>query len=236
MPSPRLVVALDVPDPARAASLVARLAPLDVLFKIGYEAFYGYGAAIGEVLATHGAGYALDLKLHDIPRTVEAAIRAVVRPGVRLLTVHALGGASMLEAAVRAAEERAAELSIAAPQVFAVTVLTSLGGEDLGELGLSGGPGENATRLAALARDARCAGVVCSVREVEELKSFFGAEFGTFCPGIRPSGSAHGDQKRAATPRDAREAGADYAVVGRPIVEDADPVGAARAILAELRG
>jgi orotidine-5'-phosphate decarboxylase len=236
MPPPRLVVALDVPSPARAVSLVERLAPLGVLFKIGYEAFYGYGDEIRTALASHEADYALDLKLHDIPRTVEAAVRAVVRPGVRLLTVHALGGAAMLEAAVKSAEERAAELAIPAPRVFAVTVLTSIGPEDLGELGLAGGPGENATRLAALARDARCAGVVCSVREVSDLKSYFGAEFGTFCPGIRPAGSAHGDQKRAATPRDAREAGADYAVVGRPIVDDADPPAAARAILAELQG
>jgi orotidine-5'-phosphate decarboxylase len=236
MPLPRLVVALDVPSPARAAALIAELAPLGVLFKIGYEAFYGYGDEVREALASHDAGYALDLKLHDIPRTVEAAVRAVVRPGVRLMTVHALGGAAMLEAAVGAAEERAAELGIEPPGIFAVTVLTSIGAEDLGELGLIGGPGENAIRLAALARDARCRGVVCSAREAPDLKSYFGVEFETFCPGIRPAGSAHGDQKRAATPREAREAGVDYAVVGRPITGDADPLGAARAILAELQG
>lgn len=236
MPAPRLVVALDVPDAPRATSLVETLAPLGVLFKVGYEAFYGYGDTIRAALASREAGYALDLKLHDIPRTVEAAVRAVVRPGVRLLTVHALGGAQMLEYAVNAAQERAAELAIPAPDVYAVTILTSIGAADLGELGLTGGPGENAIRLAALARDARCAGVVCSVREVADLKAYFGTEFGTFCPGIRPGGSAHGDQKRAATPREAREAGADYAVVGRPIVEDADPLGAARAILSELQG
>jgi orotidine-5'-phosphate decarboxylase len=234
MSVPRLVVALDVPDPARAVSLVRTLAPLGVLFKIGYEAFYGYADTILAALAKHEAGYALDLKLHDIPNTVHAAVRAVVRPGVRIMTVHALGGATMLERAVEAARERAAELAIPVPEIYAVTILTSIGAEELGELGLSGGPGENAIRLAALARDARCRGVVCSVREVPSLKSFFGTEFGTFCPGIRPSGSAHGDQKRAATPREAREAGADYVVVGRPIVGDADPLGAARAILAEL--
>jgi orotidine-5'-phosphate decarboxylase len=236
MPVPRLVVALDVPDSAWAATLVERLAPLGVLFKIGYEAFYGYGDAIRGALGAHGADYALDLKLHDIPRTVHAAVREVVRPGVALMTVHALGGAPMLEAAVEAAGERAAELGIPVPAIYAVTVLTSIGAEELGELGLSGGPGENAIRLAALARDARCAGVVCSVREVGDLKAFFGTEFGTFCPGIRPAGTSHGDQKRAATPREAREAGADYAVVGRPIVDDADPVNAARAILADLAG
>jgi orotidine-5'-phosphate decarboxylase len=236
MPTSRLVVALDVPDPSRAASLVERLSPLGVLFKVGYEAFYAYGAEVKNALRSFDAAYALDLKLHDIPRTVDAAVRAITEPGVRLLTVHALGGAAMMEAAVRAAQERAAELAIPAPEVYAVTVLTSLAAEDLGELGLLGGPGENATRLAALARDARCAGVVCSVREVADIKAFFGSEFGTFCPGIRPLGSAHGDQKRAATPREAREAGADYVVVGRPIVDDADPVGAARAILDELAG
>ncbi|MEO7039319.1 MAG: orotidine-5'-phosphate decarboxylase [Candidatus Elarobacter sp.] len=236
MPAPRLVVALDVPNPARAATLVELLAPLGVLFKIGYEAFYGYGGELREALAGHGADYALDLKLHDIPRSVDAAVRAVVCPGVRLMTVHALGGAAMMEAAVGAADERARELGIPTPEIYAVTILTSIGAEELGELGLAGGTGENAIRLAALARDARCAGVVCSAREVADLSSYFGAEFGTFCPGIRPAGSAHGDQKRAATPRDAREAGAHYAVVGRPIVEDADPLNATRAILAELAG
>jgi orotidine-5'-phosphate decarboxylase len=236
MPVPKLVVALDVPSSARAVSLVERLAPLGVLFKVGYEAFYGYGDAICEALAAHGAQYALDLKFHDIPRSVHAAVRSVVKPGVRLLTVHALGGAQMLDSAVDAARERAAELGIQPPDIYAVTILTSIGSEDLGELGLIGGPGENATRLAALARDARCAGVVCSVREVADLRAFFGSAFGTFCPGIRPAGTAHGDQKRAATPREAREAGADFAVVGRPIVDDADPVGAARAILLELEG
>lgn len=236
MPTPRLVVALDVPDPARAMALVEQLAPLNILFKIGYESFYGYVDPIREALAARNADYVLDLKLHDIPRTVHAAVRAVVKPGMRLLTVHALGGAQMLDAAVDAAGERAAELGIPVPGIYAVTILTSIGAEDLGELGLIGGPGENATRLAALARDARCAGVVCSVREVTDLRAYFGSEFGTLCPGIRPAGSGHGDQKRAATPREAREAGADYVVVGRPIVDDADPVNAARAILAELAG
>jgi len=125
MPPSRLVVALDVPDSARAASLVELLAPLGVLFKVGYEAYYAFGPAIKNTLRARDAGYALDLKLHDIPRTVEAAVRAIVEPGVRLITVHALGGAAMLEAAVRAAEERAAEWSMPIPDIYAVTVLTS---------------------------------------------------------------------------------------------------------------
>lgn len=230
----RLVVALDVPTFERAERLIASLGGLDVMYKVGFEAYFAYGPALVGWLEKQGAAYVLDLKLHDIPRTVHAAVRAVTRPGVALLTVHALGGAGMLEAAVEAAEERAAELGIDPPGILAVTILTSVGAEDLNELGLQGGPGENAIRLGALARDARCAGVVCSVAEVAELKGFFGSEFLTLCPGIRPRGNAHGDQKRVATPREAQLAGADYIVVGRPIVDDAKPADAARAILDEL--
>jgi orotidine-5'-phosphate decarboxylase len=230
----RLVVALDVPTLAGAQRLIGMLTGIDVMFKVGYEAFYGYGPALVELLEARKAAYMLDLKLHDIPHTVHSGVRALVRPGVELLTVHALGGAEMLAAAAEAAEERAAELGIPAPKVLAITILTSIGAEDMNELGLQGGPAENAIRLAALARDARCAGVVCSVSEVADLKSFFGSEFIALCPGIRPAGSAHGDQRRIATPGEAKAAGVDYIVVGRPVVEDADPLAAAQAILADL--
>jgi orotidine-5'-phosphate decarboxylase len=231
----RLVVALDVPTFERAERLVDTLSGLDVMFKVGYEALYGFGHALLPRLEAGGHAYMLDVKLHDIPRTVHAGVRALVRPGVALLTVHALGGLEMLGAAVEAAGERAAELGIPVPGILAITILTSIAPEDLNELGLQGGPGENAIRLAALARDARAHGVVCSVAEVADLKNFFGTEFAALCPGIRPGGSAHGDQKRVATPAEARAAGADYIVVGRPIVEDADPAAAAAAILADLR-
>ncbi|MBD5604432.1 MAG: orotidine 5'-phosphate decarboxylase, partial [Candidatus Eremiobacteraeota bacterium] len=140
----------------------------------------------------------------------------------------------MMQSAVAGAAARAAELGIDPPQIFAVTLLTSIAPEDLGELGLQGGPGENVMRLAALARDARCSGVVCSPHEAHDLKAYFGAEFAVLCPGIRPAGTSAGDQKRIATPQRAVEAGADYLVVGRPIVRAADPVAAARAILAEM--
>ncbi len=231
---PTLIVALDTPDLATATDLVAKLAPLGVWFKVGYEALFGYGDALRAELERHHANVFLDAKLHDIPRTVEAAVRALVRPGVRILTVHAIGGNEMLQAAVGAASERASELRLPVPQIFAVTILTSIAAEELRELGLQGGPGENVMRLAALARDARCAGVVCSANEVADLKGFFGHDFKALCPGIRPAGAAHGDQKRVATPQSAVAAGADYLVVGRPIVEAADPVAAARAILAEM--
>ena len=231
---PTLIVALDVPDLARASDLVDELAPLGVWFKVGYEALFGYGDALRAKLEAVGANVFIDAKLHDIPRTVEAAVRALVRPGVRILTVHAIGGNEMLQAAVAGARERARELGIDPPQIFAVTILTSIAAEDLRELGLQGGPGENVMRLAALARDARCAGVVCSAGEVRDLKAFFGHDFAALTPGIRPGGLAHGDQKRVATPEAAVAAGADYLVVGRPIVEANDPVAAARAILAEM--
>jgi len=231
---PRLIVALDVDTFEVASALIDRLAPLGVWFKVGFEPLFGYGEAISEKLESIGANVFLDAKLHDIPRTVEAAVRALVRPGVRILSVHALGGNEMLQGAVAAARERAGELGIEAPKIFAVTLLTSIAPEDLGELGLAGGPGENVMRLAALARDARCAGVVCSPHEVRDLKAFFGTDFEALCPGIRPAGTAHGDQRRVATPQLAIEAGADYLVVGRPIVAAPDPLAAAREILAEM--
>jgi orotidine-5'-phosphate decarboxylase len=230
----RLVVAIDVPTFVRARHLIDALSGVDVTFKIGYEALYGYAPELLALLETRDAAYMLDVKLHDIPRTVHAAVWALVRPGVELLTVHALGGAEMLEAAAEAAAERAAELGITVPKVFAITILTSHGPADLATLGLAGSPADNALRLAALAREARCAGVVCSVAEVAGLKAAFGDGFLALCPGIRPAGSAHGDQRRVATPREARAAGADYIVVGRPIVEDVDPAAAAQAILTEL--
>ena len=219
----RLVVAIDVPTFVRAQGLVDALAGLDITFKVGSEALYGYGPELLTLLESRAAAYMLDVKLHDIPRTVHAAVRALIRPGVALLTVHAQGGAEMLAAAAEAAGERAAELGIAAPAVLAITILTSLA-PNAGET----------RRLAELARDARCASVVCAVDEVRVLKASFGSAFIALCPGIRPAGSAHGDQRRVATPREAHAAGADYIVVGRPIVEDTDPAAAAQAILTEL--
>jgi len=231
---PKLIVALDLDDLGAAVSLVDRLAPLGVWFKVGYEPLYGYGDAIRAHLEALGANVFLDAKLHDIPRTVEAGVRALVRRGTRIISVHALGGNEMLQSAVAGAAERAAELGIEAPHIFAITLLTSIAPEDLGELGLQGGPGENVMRLSALARDARCSGVVCSPHEARDLKAYFGSDFAVLCPGIRPAGSAAGDQKRIATPQSALEAGADYLVVGRPIVQAPDPVAATRAILDEM--
>lgn len=230
----QLIVALDVRDAGEAERLVDRLYELDVIVKIGLEALYGYPERIFSYCEARDVRTFVDAKLHDIPRTVAAAMMQLVRPTVQIVNVHALGGLEMMRAAVDAAQERAAQLSVTPPQVFAVTLLTSIAPEDLNELGLQGGPGENAIRLAALARDAGCAGVVCSAHEVRDLKRFFGDDFLTLTPGIRPIGSAHGDQRRVTTPAEAAAAGSDYIVVGRPIVEAEDPVAAARAILEEM--
>jgi orotidine-5'-phosphate decarboxylase len=232
--APRLITALDVATLDDALRLVESLAGLGVIFKVGYEPLFGYGERLLRELEAAGVEVFIDAKLHDIPRTVEAAVRELVRPGVRILTVHALGGHEMMAAAVDAASQAAGALGIEPPGIFAVTILTSIAPEELNELGLQGGPGENVMRLAALARDARCAGIVCSAHEARDLKAYFGAGFAALCPGIRPAGGAHADQKRVATPRSAVESGADYLVVGRPITEAPDPAQAARAILDEM--
>ena len=227
-------MALDVAGADEAERLIDELYELDVIFKIGLESLFGYPERILSYCEARDVRFFVDAKVHDIPRTVAAAARQLVRPGTHIINVHALGGVEMMRAAVEGTYERAQELGISRPHVFGVTILTSHGAEDLGELGLLGGPAENVTRLAALARDAGCSGVVCSAHEVAELKSFFGADFLTLTPGIRPSGAAHGDQKRVMTPARAVAAGADYLVVGRAITQAEKPLEAAQAILSEM--
>lgn len=230
----QLIVALDVPNAERAEELVDRLYELDLIVKVGLEALCGYPARILSYCEARDVRVFVDAKLHDIPRTVGAAMAQLVRPNVRIVNVHALGGLDMMRAAVDAAHDRAAALQIEPPHVLAVTLLTSIAPEDLNELGFMGGPGENAIRLAALARDAGCSGVVCSAHEVRDLKRFFGEDFLTLTPGIRPAGTVHGDQKRVTTPAQAVAAGSDYLVVGRPIVEADDPIAAAKKILEQM--
>ena len=168
----------------------------------------------------------LDLKLHDIPETVARATARVAELGAGLLTVHAAGGRAMLEAAVRAAGPTT--------RVLAVTVLTSLDDADLTAIGAIGPVAELVRRRAELAIAAGCAGVVASPHEVATIRAIAPAGFLIVTPGVRPAGSAAGDQKRVMTPREARAAGADLVVVGRPLRDAADPAAAARAIVEEL--
>lgn len=230
----QLIVALDTPSFEDARRVLDALAGLPLMYKVGLEAFCSYGDEILDELERRDLKSFVDLKLNDIPNTVAGAVRALVRSGVRIIDVHALGGNEMMRAAIEAANERAGELGIEPPEIFAVTILTSIAAEDLGELGLVGGLGENATRLAALARDAGCPGVICSPREVKDLKSFFGSDLKTLTPGIRPAGFSHGDQRRVMTPAEARAVGSDYIVVGRPILQAGDVRSAAEEILGEL--
>jgi orotidine-5'-phosphate decarboxylase len=230
-----LIVALDVPTPDQAERLIDQLYTLDVIYKVGMESLYGYGDRIFSYMESRDVRHFIDAKLHDIPRTVGAGVRELVRHGTNIINVHALGGRAMMEAAVAASRERAAELGTSRPNVLAVTILTSMSERDTADVGLGSDPLQTAMRLAALAREAGCDGVVCSAHEVRGIKSAIGADFLTLTPGIRPAGSAAGDQKRTSTPAQAVAAGADYLVVGRPITEAPDPAAAAKAVLEEMR-
>lgn len=232
----QLVVALDVQEPDDAERLIDELYELDLIYKVGMEPLYGYGERIFSYMEARDVRHFIDAKLHDIPRTVAAAVKQLVRYGTHIINVHALGGTEMMRAAVEAANERADELGMTRPHVLAVTILTSMGERDLLDIGLGGDPLENAMRLARLAKDAGCSGVVCSAHESQDIKGVLGRAFITLTPGIRPAGAAHGDQKRVTTPADAVRAGADYLVVGRPITQAPDALAAARAILDEMRG
>lgn len=231
----QLIVALDVPNPERAEQLVDALYELDLIYKVGMEPLYGYGERIFSYMEARDVRHFIDAKVHDIPRTAGAAVKQLVRHGTHIINVHALGGKAMMRAAADAARERAQELGMTPPHVFAVTVLTSMSGGDLSDVGLHGDALENAMRLARLARDSGCSGVVCSAHEAAGIKAATGNDFLTLTPGIRPGGSAHGDQHRVMTPAEAVRAGSDYLVVGRPITEAADPLAAARAILDEMQ-
>lgn len=233
---PQLIVALDVNKPDDAERLIDELYELDLIYKVGMESLYGYGERIFSYMEARDVRHFIDAKVHDIPRTAGAAVKQLVRHGTHIVNVHALGGSEMMRAAVDAANERARELGISpAPHVFAVTVLTSMSESDLLDVGLGGDPVENAMRLARLAKEAGCTGVVCSPHESRDIKTALGNDFLTLTPGIRPGGETHDDQKRVMTPAQAVRAGSDYLVVGRPITQAPDALAAAKAILDEMR-
>jgi len=229
----RLVFALDVATRQEAEGLVKRLAEHVGAFKVGLELFTSEGPAIVKAISDQGGKVFLDLKLHDIPTTVERTAVTVSQMGVRWLTVHASGGRRMLEAAARGAREGAGTGRDAA-RILAVTVLTSLEEADLREVGLDGPTVSAAERLALLAERANCHGVVASAREASAIRKAARAGFLIVTPGIRPTGSTVDDQSRSETPASAIEAGADLLVVGRPIRDASDPAAAADQIVAEM--
>ena len=225
----RLIVALDVATATEAQKIVDAAGPSATTFKVGKQLFTAEGPAFVRSLVASGRKVFLDLKFHDIPNTVAAAVRSAAGLGVSMLTVHASGGAKMLRAAADAAKE-----TKSTPLVLAVTVLTSLGDQDLQEIGVSGRAADQVLRLAELARNNGCLGVVASPQEVKKLREMLGTGFAIVTPGVRPAGSEAGDQARIATPADAIRNGATYLVVGRPITEAKDPARAADAILKEI--
>lgn len=225
----KLAFALDYPTLTEASAGAALVAPSVGVLKIGLELYVREGPAALDVGHACGRPIFLDLKLCDIPETVERAVQSAAALGVRYLTVHATGGRAMLERAANAAARAPSPLTL-----LAVTVLTSLGALDLAALGVVGTPEEHVVRLASLAMDAGVRGFVTSAQEVAALRAALGAAAFLVTPGIRPTGASAGDQKRVATPSAALAAGADLLVVGRPIRDAADPLAAAAAITQEI--
>lgn len=229
----RLVVALDTAERGRARELARTLRPVAGMMKVGLEAFTACGPSLVEELLQAGMRVFLDLKLHDIPNTVERAAANCARLGVSAFNVHAAGGPAMLGAAVAGAEA-GTPAGARRPEVLAVTVLTSLDDVLLASLGLQGNAEQVVRRWARMSLQAGCDGVVCSAREATGLRAELGEEFIILTPGIRPAGAEAGDQKRVVTPAAAITAGATYLVVGRPITAAPDPLAAAEAVLAEM--
>ena len=225
----RLAVALDTSDREEIVRLARALRGRVGVVKVGLEAFTAHGPDLVREIAALGMPVFLDLKLHDIPNTVERAARNAAHLGVAMLTVHTSGGEVMLRAAVAGAADAASP-----PAVLGVTVLTSLDDAALDSLGIPGGAAGRVSAWASLAKACGCSGVVCSPLEAARLRAAVGPGFLLVTPGVRPAGEAAGDQRRVATPQAAIAAGADLLVVGRPITAAADPAAAAEAIVAEL--
>lgn len=233
-PTERVITALDVPDAAAAADLAAALGDRGRFVKVGMELFTAEGPAVVAALQAAGKEIFLDLKYMDIPNTVAGAVKTACGLGVSMLTLHAHGGRRMLEAAAAAAREVAAETG-RRPALLAVTVLTSLNREELDEVAPGTAPlDERIVRLAHLAWEAGCDGVVCSPADLGPLRAALGADILTVTPGVRPATAGGDDQRRTATPAEAVRAGADYLVVGRPITRAPVPGAALHAITEEL--
>jgi len=231
----RLLVALDVDTVAQARTLAGRLRGVVGGFKIGSRLFTSEGPAFVEELAARGDRVFLDLKFHDIPNTVAGAVAAATRLGVWMLNVHASGGVTMMRAARAAADEEAARRSRPAPLVIAVTMLTSFDQQAIAEIGLQASVADQVGRLAALTEACGLDGVVASAHEIDIIRRRCHGSFAIVTPGIRGASDQRGDQSRTMSAAEALTAGATYLVVGRPIVEAADPRAAAERLAAECR-
>jgi len=227
-----LILVLDAPSPREIAPVLRRLSGRVRWAKIGLEMFSACGPDCVREVAGLGFDVFLDLKLHDIPNTVARAVESASRLPIKMLTLHTCGGREMMRRAVKARQEHAPEILL-----LGVTVLTSLGDQDLHDIGVDATPEDQVLRLAQLGVECGLGGLVCSPLEVKPLRARLASAMKLVVPGIRPSGVAAGDdQTRVMTPGEAARAGADFIVVGRPIFKASDPTAAAAAILAELAG
>jgi orotidine-5'-phosphate decarboxylase len=235
-PEERLIVALDVSSAADAQRIVTALGESVRFYKVGMQLYTAEGPTVVRELVHAGKQVFLDLKYHDIPNTVAAAVSEAAQLGVSMLTVHASGGTKMLQAAANAARAQAISGDIEHfPRVVAVTVLTSMDQESLDEVGVSAPVVDQVVRLASMALKAGCAGIVSSAQEVKTLREKLGGKFLAITPGVRPAGAEHGDQARVVTPTQAISAGASHIVVGRPITAAPNPAEAAAQIFQEIR-
>jgi orotidine-5'-phosphate decarboxylase len=228
---PRVIVALDFARGEQASAFVDRLPPGSCRLKVGKELFTREGPALVRRFVAQGHDVFLDLKFHDIPNTVARACEAAAALGVWMVNVHACGGSKMMRAARQALDAVGGRR----PLLIAVTVLTSMGSEDLAELGITAEPQQQVLRLAALTRACALDGVVCSPREVAVLRKEIGADFTLVTPGIRPQGASQDDQTRVLTPAEAIRQGSDYLVMGRPITQAEDPAAVLAAVNRELQ-
>lgn len=222
-----VIVALDFPDGQAALSLADKLDPSLCRVKVGKELFTRTGPELVRKLIENGFDVFLDLKYHDIPNTVAGAVKAAADLGVWMVNVHAGGGRAMMEAARRAIPENG-------PLLIGVTVLTSMGAEDLQEVNVLLSPDQQVMTLAKLAMDCDLDGVVCSARETPVLRDALGNDFALVTPGIRPAGDSADDQKRIMTPAEAMESGSHYLVIGRPVTQAKEPTAKLRAIMDEI--
>lgn len=229
----QLIVALDLPNVQEAKKIVKALGDEVVFYKLGLRLFTQEGPSFISWLKKKNKKVFLDLKFHDIPNTVAQAVESATRLGVDLLTVHASGGPEMLRAAVQSAKASAKKFKKKRPQIFAVTVLTSM--DDLSFLGLSLKVSEQVERLAQLSFDSHVDGVVCSPEEITSLKTKFKNKLKVLSPGIRLDDKSKDDQKRVASPQSAMRAGADYIVIGRPVLLADKPKNVVRSLFKQVR-
>jgi orotidine-5'-phosphate decarboxylase len=230
----RLIVGLDVSTQKEAEQLVDALIGEVGLFKVGKQLFMRAGPGIVESIRKRGGEVFLDLKFHDIPRTVARASMEATRLGVRMFNVHASGSLEMMELTVREVRKVCRLEGLRRPILLAVTVLTSLSRDDLARVGVRSGVKNQVVRLARLAKEAGMDGVVASPQEVRHIRAECGRRHVIVTPGVRPAGESWDDQKRVMTPEEAIRAGSDYLVVVRPILNARDPVAAARGIVADI--